>query len=191
MSLRQFVVRYLRKRFTRKKIRRAVLGRLPDVVHVGARAVCKRVSMDGKPYIKKSFAGSAVGRACFERELAAQEIFEGRPWLAPVVKTDRHWMLVPQYPAERRLDHLASALDEPERLRIAKQAVEILFDIFLQGYAHRDYHARNLFLIDGQLIVIDFEVLGAHPSGCRPPFPLSYDLTGEGLDSPFETKRMF
>lgn len=190
MNPTQLVRRYFRKRFTREKIRRALLGCLPNVMYVGARAVCKQVSVRGKPYIKKTFASNAVGRACFEREMAALELFHGRPWLSPIVKSGRHWLLMPQYPADRRLDHLAPSLSEQERLGIAKQAVEILFEIFQAGYAHRDYHAMNLFFIEGQLIVIDFEVIGAHPPGGRPAFPVSYDINGEGLDSPYNTKRM-
>lgn len=189
-SIRRLAWRIFGKWFTRKKIKRAILGRLPTVVHVGARTVCRSVSIDGEPFIKKTFTSDEIGQACLERELAAQEIFGECPWLTPVVKKGRNWFLVPCYPKEKRLDHLAPALGEDQRLQVAKQAVEILFEIFLRGYAHRDFHARNLFLMDGQLRVIDFEALGAQPSGRRPAFPVSYDMTGQGLESPFRTNQM-
>lgn len=190
MNLLQMARRFLQKRFTRRKIREVLLGGLPNVVHVGSRALCKRVLIRGIPHAKKTFTSNTVGLACFEREMAAQELFQGRPWLVPVVKSGRCWLIMPWYPQETRLDQVCVSLKETDRLRIAKQAVEILFDIFLQGYAHRDFHAGNLFLVEDQLIVTDFEVLGSHPPGGRPAFPVSYDIGGEGLESPFETKRM-
>lgn len=190
LSLPYRALQYARNCFTRKKIRRAVLSRFPNVVHVGTRAVCKRLSIHGKPYIKKTFSSSTVGQACLERELAAQELFRGSPWLAPVAKKEGNWLLFPWYPPERRLDHLAGSLDEQERFEVARQAIQILLDIFLKGYAHRDFHSENLFLLDGQLIVTDFEVLEAQPEDARPAFPRSYDITGVGLDSPFKTMNM-
>lgn len=190
MSLTQLALRYIRKKFTRKKVRHVVLGHLPNVVNVGPRAVCKRISFHGKPCLKKTFLDTPVGRACFERELAAQDVFGGRPWMAPVIKKGPCWLIVPWYPEEDRLDRLAGALNRNDRATIAAQAVEILFEMFLRGYAHRDFHARNLFFVNDQLIVIDFEVLGAYPPDRRPAFPVSYDLVGRGLESPFETKQM-
>ena len=59
-----------------------------------------------------------------------------------------------------------------------------------EGFAHRDFHARNLFYVDGQLKLIDFETMTSFRLNHRPPFIQSYDITGTGLDSPFLTGNM-
>jgi len=58
------------------------------------------------------------------------------------------------------------------------------------GFAHRDFHSRNLFYIEGRLKLIDFETLISFPNKCRPPFVKSYDITGAGIESPYMTGRM-
>jgi hypothetical protein len=94
------------------------------------------------------------------------------------------------YPRETRLDKLAFSLSRPERRQIAGQAVAMIHDIYRRGFAHRDIHARNLFYVDGQLKLIDFETMTAYPINRRPSFIQSYDITGHGLDSPFLTGNM-
>jgi hypothetical protein len=107
-----------------------------------------------------------------------------------LVKKGSDWVVRPLYPKTSRIDVVAPALDEPTRAEVARQAVLAAFDIFCAGLAHRDFQMRNVFWVDGQLKVVDFETLEAYPPGERPPFPLSYDLTGEGLKSPFLTGNM-
>jgi hypothetical protein len=110
--------------------------------------------------------------------------------MPPVLAQGERWFAIPYFPDETRLDRIAPALSSSTRREIARQAMSILFDIFLQGYAHRDFHGKNLFWVDGQLYVIDFESLAAYPEEPRSAFPLSYDIIGAGLDSPYHTGQM-
>ncbi|MCH7884180.1 MAG: methyltransferase domain-containing protein [Planctomycetes bacterium] len=181
---------YLRKMLTRKEAKRAVLRRLLSAVHVGARAVCKRIVIRGVPYLQKTFENSEVGLTCLEREFAARELFSECPWIPPIVRKGPNWFILPFYDSETRLDRVALDLDEEQRRRVAEQTVKILFDIFLAGCAHRDFHSGNLFLVNGQILVTDFEVFEPYPEGARPAFPVSYDIVGRGLESPFGTKNM-
>jgi hypothetical protein len=96
------------------------------------------------------------------------------------------WLDFERYPDHLRLDLLAPDLDPATRFEIALEAVAVAFDIFYSGYAHRDFHTKNLFWVDEQLKVIDFEELGQYGKDARPPFPESFDLVGAGLpDSGF------
>ncbi|MHC4738327.1 MAG: methyltransferase domain-containing protein [Planctomycetota bacterium] len=168
------------------RIRRTILELKPNVVSVGKRAFCKQIDIDGKSYIRKTFIPNQEGMRCYKRELLARQLFGDRLWVAPVVKKGRRWLMFPQYPEETRLDHIACNLDKASRMKIAKEAVHILFEIFMKGYAHRDFHAKNLFWVNEQLILVDFEELETYPPGERPAFPMSFDIIGEGLyDSSF------
>jgi hypothetical protein len=101
------------------------------------------------------------------------------------------WLDIPNYPEQFRLDRIGPQLNPATRRKIAYEAIKIAFDIFSEGYAHRDFHAKNLFWIKDQLAVIDFEELECYPNSTRPPFPRSFDLTGEGLpDSGFGGNKM-
>jgi 2-polyprenyl-3-methyl-5-hydroxy-6-metoxy-1,4-benzoquinol methylase len=81
-------------------------------------------------------------------------------------------------------------MNDEVRFKVACEAVRIIFDIFLTGWAHRDFHAKNLFWVHGRLMLVDYECIEPYPEGQRPPFPESYDITGEGLESPFKTDHM-
>ena len=81
-------------------------------------------------------------------------------------------------------------MSESTRQRVARDAVAILYEIFLQGRAHCDFHGRNLFWVDDQLHVIDFEHMQQYAPGARPLFRESYDLIGQGLQSPGHTENM-
>jgi 2-polyprenyl-3-methyl-5-hydroxy-6-metoxy-1,4-benzoquinol methylase len=173
-----------------KAARKAKLEKMPNVIHAGNRALATRVKEWDGEYFKKAFDDTAVGRDCFEREMKADQLFGGKPWKQPVKSKETLWFTTPLYPEEKKLDIVAPGLDQPTRIEIAKQAISIIFDIFFAGYAHRDFQSRNLFWIDQQLILIDYECLEPYPDGKRPPFPLSYDITGQGLESPFKTGGM-
>jgi 2-polyprenyl-3-methyl-5-hydroxy-6-metoxy-1,4-benzoquinol methylase len=174
------------------RLRRAKLQRMPNVIHAGRRALCTKVETQGTnfEYFKKKFEDTAQGRSSFEREMEADRLFGSKPWKPLIKDKGPLWFTTPLYPEASRLDVLAAGLDQPTRIEIAKQAISILFDIFFAGYAHRDFHSKNLFWLDHQLMLIDYECIEPYPQGKRPPFPLAYDITGEGLESPFITGKM-
>ena len=161
-----------------------------NVIHTTQRAIVSRVIIGGKACVRKVFHPSETGVQCYRREVLARELFKQRPWMSPIIKKGHGWLAVPYYPEEMRLDRAAPGMDESMRFDVAKRAVEILYEIFSAGYAHCDFHAGNVFWVDNELIVTDFETMQKYPVGQRPAFASCYDITGRGLDSPFMTRNM-
>jgi len=170
--------------------RRKKLGKNPNVINVGRRAVAKKFDAGGSEVFRKNFSDSKDGLSSFVRELLAEDLFGGLAWKLPLTRKGYIWFEMPLVDEEYRLDRIAPKLDSSTRIEIAKQSISILFDIFLAGYAHRDFHTRNLFWVENQLKLVDFECLEPYPEGERPAFPLCYDITGKGLESPFFTGNM-
>jgi len=186
MSIQEYLRLMLRPNEAIWKIRK----RMPNVVSHKARAISSRTVVRRQQVVKKLYPNNPDGLRCFEREMHAHQLFANRPWMVPLLRRGNRWFAVPYYSNEHRLDRAAAAMAENERLNVARQAIHILFEIFLEGYAHCDFHAKNMYWVDGQLIVSDFETMQSYSGKTRPSFPMSYDLTGEGLESPFRTNRM-
>ena len=174
----------------RFSLRKRLFKLVPDVMHIGRRAFVRGILLSGQPGLEKHFSMNAEGKLCFERELLAQQLFGDRPWLVPVVKRGARTVATQRYKEEQRLDHAAQGMDEATRLDAARQALRIAWEIFNAGYAHRDFHARNLFWVNGRLMATDFETLEPYPDGQVPAFPESYDISGGGLPSPYSTGNM-
>jgi hypothetical protein len=120
----------------------------------------------------------------YARECLADDLFGDATWKLPIIERGNGWLLWPLLPASKRVDLLAPNLEVAERWEIGRQAIEILRHLHSMGYAHRDFHAGNMFWIDGRLIVTDFEWLEKYPRRQKPVFERCYDLTGKGLPSP-------
>jgi 2-polyprenyl-3-methyl-5-hydroxy-6-metoxy-1,4-benzoquinol methylase len=190
MSIRKFWKEIRKTIRDPGRLRRTMIEKMPNVIHAGRRAVTTKVKGWDGEYFKKKFENTEAGRTSFAKEMDADRLFGTKSWKPPIKDKGPLWFTTPLYPEEKRLDIAAAGLDQPTRIEIARQAISILFDIFFAGYAHRDFHSQNLFWIDQQLILIDYECIEPYPEGKRSPFPLSYDITGEGLESPFKTGKM-
>lgn len=166
-------------------VRRAILRRVPSVAHAGNRSIGRVRRVDGDERYEKRFTASSSAE--YRAELDARRRWGLQPWMVPIIDSQPRSIFLPKLPQEFRLDRLAPTLSEHDREEVARQAISATFDMFVDGYAHRDLQARNLFSIDGQLQIIDFEMAVPYPSGARPAFPRSYDLVGEGMPSPYET----
>lgn len=167
----------------------------PTLFHIGSRCYSLIQVVRGRQCIKKVFIRTPVGRQSFANEQLARKVFADYKWMTPCIQFGRNWclqnwLMCPMYPRQTRLDKVAFTLCRPERRRIAGQALAIINDMYRRGFAHRDFHARNLFYVDGQLKLIDFETMTAFRLNHRPPFIQSYDITGHGLNSPFLTGQM-
>ena len=174
----------------RFSLRKRIFKLVPDVMHIGRRAFVRGILLSGQPGLEKHFSMNAEGKLCFERELLAQELFGDRPWLVPVVKRGVRTVAMCRYKQEQRLDHAVQGMDEETRLEVARQALRIAWEIFNKGYAHRDFHSRNLFWVKDRLMATDFETLEPYPADQIPAFPESYDVSGGGLPSPYSTANM-
>ncbi len=171
-------------------VRRDALQLIPTFINVGSRAIARKIKINGGKYFKKAFKDTEASAKFFHNEMLANQLFGEQHWKVPIISMGPLWFVSPLLPKEKRLDIIGPKLGEQMRIEIARQAISILFDIFFAGYAHRDFNVKNLFWIDGQLKLVDFEFLKAYPEGKRPAFPLSYDITGQGLESPAFTGNM-
>jgi 2-polyprenyl-3-methyl-5-hydroxy-6-metoxy-1,4-benzoquinol methylase len=187
--VRRSIVRIL---YLPGKIRSAIIEKKPNVIRAGRRAVSTKIKGPqwSEERFKKKFVSSEIGRACFEREILADRLYNKYPWKLPILDQGLLWFSAPLCPEAARLDIVGAGLDRRTRIEIARQAISAIFDIFATGYAHRDFKPQNLFWMGNRLLLVDFECLERYPDGMRPPFPLSYDIIGEGLESPFRTSKM-
>jgi hypothetical protein len=173
---------------------RKLLGKSdPYLIHTegkGGRSTSYRIYSKNIFYYQKVFVDTQEGKTSFENESLAAEIFAGYPWKIPWISKTQNSFITLYYPQRYRLNICGHNQSKKTKKRIAVEVINILFDIFQKGYAHRDAHAKNIFLIKNRLYLFDFEVIAPYPNSFLPPFPLSYDITGLGLDSPYLTNRM-
>ena len=167
----------------------------PDVAHAGRRSFGIIREQDGQRIFRKYFHRSRDGWNAYWTEKKAARLFRDSSWAMPWIRsgwtlTGHPWFDVAAYPGENRLDQVLARATEPERHRLASEALSIVLDLYVAGYAHRDFHARNLALVAGRLQLHDFEFLLPFPPKYRPRFPESYDITGQGLPSPARTNNM-
>lgn len=176
-------------RYPQPIARKLLASFLPGIVHLGSRSTIHRAKVDGFPVLTKDFNSNAEGKNCLANERRANDLFGSAPWKLPITSWTDSGFTMPALPTEARLDIAARRLSSREKEGIAIDCLEIAFEMFCAGAAHRDFHAGNFFLVDNSLLLGDFETLCEYDTS-RIPFESSYDLTGEGIDSPFLTGNM-
>lgn len=184
MVILQFLKKCLRP-FKPSNIKRCLISYMPNTLHVGKRAFCKRIDVSGMPQIKKEYNTGKRSAICLQNELLAREEFQDKNWISPILDKGSNWISMSLYPEKSRLDIAVNGMKKETRLEVTRQIILVLFDIFCKGYAHCDFHAKNLFWVDNQIIVTDFEKMESYPQDLRPPFSKSFDLTGNGLERVF------
>jgi len=160
-----------------------------DILHIGNRAYCKEVSQNGSKRIKKIFSTTNDGRAAFAAEKLANIRFKTYPWMSPWMKHGLNWYVRGLYPASLRLDEIAPSLSHDDRVNVGAKIIAVILDLHTAEFAHRDLNVGNIFIIDGEVKVVDFESIVAYP---KRPLEIkdSYDITGRGLESPWLTHNM-
>ncbi len=190
LSLQAYVMDIVATLLDPKRILRRIRAAItPNLLHLGKRSTIRRIETSALPKICKLYSDDVIGQACFSNEKHAQELFGGFSWKMPILEWRKDGFVMPEFPSSSRLDLIARTLTPGERVVVATDVLEIAFDLFMLGYAHCDFHAGNMFLHSGSLILGDFETLAVYDT-CSIPFAKSYDLTGEGLASPHDTGRM-
>jgi len=122
----------------------------------------------------------------------ANQLFKDFPWYTPWIKSGQKensgmWFTTTKYNSDCRLDKIVEKLDIHERYKVALDIFDAILDMYIEGFSHRDIHAKNIFYVDGQIKIIDFEYI--HPIGDM-PFLESYDITGRHLPSPCHADNM-
>lgn len=133
---------------------------------------------DGRPIIRKI----AKRAENFYNCQLAQTAFADQPWMTTWLETDdKTWFTTEYYGRENRLDKYKAKLNHVQRIDIAADILHAAMIMFTYGFSHRDIHAKNVFVVDGQIKIIDFEYMILAPTSS---FWDSYDLTGELMSSP-------
>lgn len=160
-----------------------------ELLNAGNRSKVMKININNKFYIKKIFFGNE-GKKCFENEKLAFEIFQDYPWMPNLCEIGDYYFVREYYPEETRLDKYVKKLNSKyEKRHLAGKLLEVLLDIYTEGYSHRDFHAKNIYIIDNKIKLVDFEVLTKLPNP-KVLFTDSYDITGKGLVSPYKTNNM-
>ena len=144
---------------------------------------------------RKEYFATLAGWKAFRRERAAMQEFRAFSWMPPWIRwgislRGRPWFETERYRADQRLDAVCGRLSDAQKREVAQKVLSITLDLYAFGWAHRDFHARNLFLLDdGRVMLKDYETMVQYGLP-KPRFLEAYDMTGEGLDSPYKTKNM-
>lgn len=153
-------------------------------VYFSARSKSTVINFNGWTAVKKQYYNSPDGADSYKKEKAAIQIFQKYNWFCNVLNVnDEDMSITTEYlPASMRLDNISN----PGK-SIAEEILWCLLDIFIEGYVHRDFHARNIFITEGGIKIIDFETF--IPTEEKDFFK-SYDVTGKGHESPYQTDNM-
>jgi serine/threonine protein kinase len=158
------------------------------VLHEGKRATTYIVFRDGKPCILKVFSECEDGSLSLLNEKRASQEFSGQTWFPEIYATGTNWILQEYFDQSCRLDRQAKTMETEDRLDIAGKVVSVISQLHEMGFAHRDIHGGNFFIVDGVIKLIDYETLIEEDKNI--PIENCYDISGKGLESPFLTAWM-
>lgn len=151
---------------------------LRTLTRYGRRAKVELIEFDGRLAVKKTF--KACQKRYGRREATAmRELSNSIDAVPPLLTSDDRSIVYPYYDDVLQYRRSSGKLLP---LRVAKQAIQALRDVYEAGYALIDAHAENI-LVDRKqgLKLIDFEFLYRYdhkPSG----FEQSFDMLGPPPD---------
>lgn len=158
------------------------------VLHRGKRATTYIVFRNGKPCILKVFSECEDGRQSLFNEIRASQTFAGQSWFPEVYETGPNWVLQEYFAQSCRFDRQVKKMDAAQRKVFARKIVDVIAQIHKMGFAHRDIHGGNFFIVNSAVKLIDYETLIEEDK--KIPLAECYDITGKGLASPFLTAWM-
>ena len=155
----------------------------PGDKFLSRRSTSTLIDFNGKKAIQKVFLATTEGRQAFETELNAYKTFQKYNWCPLLLETRDNSIVIEYLNSETRLDLLKNPSKE-----LLEQIVWCLFELFYEGYAHRDFHSKNIFVTNKGIKLIDYETI--EKLNPQIDFFESYDITGTGLESPYFTGNM-
>ncbi len=165
-----------------------------DVSNVGdsintSRGDISIVLHNGEKAIRKTFFDNKEGKESYNATIVAIEKFKNYKWFPSICNVEKDAIVRECYPQARRLDLCINELSSSEKDLVFGKILSALLDIYSAGYAHRDIHAKNIYVLNNNNVkLIDFETVCEQSKSVD--FWNSYDITGEGLDSPYGTNNM-
>lgn len=153
-------------------------------IYNSQRSISQVILINEKKFIKKVFLKNPSGLVSFQKEKEAYLKFEKFQWCPQVFEIGEDYLIFEFIENKYRLDGLSDKTD----WIICGEILWCLIDIFNSGYAHCDFHAKNIFVTPGGIKITDFETIELQDQNLN--FYDSYDVTGKGLKSPFATNNM-
>lgn len=147
------------------------------------RAVTEVVKYNARKAIRKTFFDSDEAKRAFNNEIEAYRKFANYKWCPLLLEKGDNSFTIEFFDCKDRLDKRKNLSKE-----FLSEILWIITDLYTQGIAHCDIHSRNIYVTDEGIKLIDFETISKLPE-CIDLFE-SYDITGEGLESPFFTMNM-
>ena len=134
-----------------------------------------------RPTITKYYTPDGYGTPHLEAERRSVEVFGDRQWRLPVERWTANSFTVHRFRPEQRLDVAGESMTAAQRLDISVRALDILLEIYLEGYMHGDFTPSNLWFVEDSLLVTDWENFAARDDE---PFVESTEI--RGLEHPTE-----
>jgi len=164
-----------------KKSENELLESTGDIYN-SRRSKSELIEHNGKKAVRKTYLNTDDGRESHKNELLAYSVFKNYSWCPEIYAQDENSVIIEYFPAIARLDKISNPSEQ-----IAEEILWSLLDIFNEGYVHRDFHARNIFVTEEGIKIIDFETIAKTD---EKNFFNSYDITGKGMESPYLTDNM-
>lgn len=149
------------------------------------RALTELINYNGTKAIKKTYVKNEAGSLAFENEKEAYAQFKKYSWCPDLFEEGDHTLIFEYFPQEYRLDNIEIEQNES----LLEEILWCLFELFNEGFAHGDFHSKNIFITPAGIKFIDFE--NTQKLAGNVDFFDSFDITGKGLNNPFDTGIMY
>jgi acetyltransferase-like isoleucine patch superfamily enzyme/predicted RNA methylase len=156
---------------------------------IKSRSSVELTKFNEKHALKKIFENSIEGMKSFENEKNKYLQFQKYSWIPQIYEIGDNFIVTEFLNNDFRLDkYIKTISDINTRNILLGKILLVLIDIYGNKIAHCDFHSKNIFVTPEGIKIIDFETSQEIES--NPDFFESYDITGEGLKSPFLTDKM-
>ncbi len=163
----------------------SLLSKIGDS-YTNQRTYLEIINFEGKLAVKKSWENSEDGIEAFKSEMNIYQRFEKYSWIPKLYKTGENYLVVEFFENKFRLDQVEiSNKNNEERNYLLGDIIICLLDIYAQNIAHCDIHSKNIFVTPKGIKIIDFETCQNLAKELK--FFDSYDISGIGLNSPYQT----
>ena len=127
------------------------------------RSLSELIEFNGTKAVKKTFIKTDEGKLAFKNEKLAYQKFKKYNWCPELLEESNDALLIQYLPQECRLDRYTGDVDS----NLLGEILWCLFDIYNEGFAHGDFHTKNIFVTSSGIKIIDFENLQPIGSGGR------------------------
>jgi acetyltransferase-like isoleucine patch superfamily enzyme/2-polyprenyl-3-methyl-5-hydroxy-6-metoxy-1,4-benzoquinol methylase len=158
--------------------------KLKGDIYFSWRSTSELIQINNDLFVKKTYINTEDGKQVFETELSGLRKFQKYNWCPRLIDSGSNFLIIEYFNNELRLDQFKGEKSK----ELFADILWCLIDLHNEGYAHRDFHTKNIFITDSGIKIIDFETLiNIEPNT---DFYESYDFIGNLKLSPFQTNNM-